>query len=73
MIAKKFRPHRQYHVGIGEAPIAGLDVSSGARAGLTAFFAGVTRNVAAANVTINFLLPGVFATDRVSRPMSRRR
>jgi 3-oxoacyl-[acyl-carrier protein] reductase len=24
----------------------------------------VARNVAAANVTINFLLPGVFATDR---------
>src|SRR5512136_368586 len=46
-------------------PLAGLDLSSGARAGLTAFLAGVARSVAAANVTINFMLPGVFATDRL--------
>jgi hypothetical protein len=35
------------------------------RAGLTAFLAGVARSVASANVTINFMLPGVFATDRL--------
>ena len=46
-------------------PIPGLDLSSGARAGLTAFLAGVARSVAASNVTINFLLPGSFATDRL--------
>jgi 3-oxoacyl-[acyl-carrier protein] reductase len=46
------------------APIAGLDLSSGARAGLTAFMAGVARSVAASNVTINNLLPGVFETAR---------
>jgi 3-oxoacyl-[acyl-carrier protein] reductase len=46
-------------------PLAGLDLSSGARAGLTAFLAGVARSVAAANVTINFLLPGPFDTDRL--------
>ena len=46
-------------------PISGLDLSSGARAGLTAFLAGVARSVAASNVTINFLLPGSFATDRL--------
>jgi 3-oxoacyl-[acyl-carrier protein] reductase len=46
-------------------PLAGLDLSSGARAGLTAFLAGVARTLAAANVTINFLLPGAFATDRL--------
>ena len=46
-------------------PIPGLDLSSGARAGLTAFLAGVARSVAASNVTINFLLPGTFATDRL--------
>jgi len=46
-------------------PIPGLDLSSGARAGLTAFLAGVARSVAASNVTINFLLPGYFATDRL--------
>ena len=43
---------------------AGLDLSSGARAGHTAFLAGVARTVAASNVTINFILPGIFDTDR---------
>jgi len=48
-----------------KAPIAGLDLSSGARAGLTAFLGGVARSVAHANVTINFLLPGPFDTRRL--------
>lgn len=47
------------------APIAGLDLSSGARAGLTGFLAGVARTVARHNVTINNLLPGRFETDRL--------
>jgi 3-oxoacyl-[acyl-carrier protein] reductase len=51
--------------GSVKMPLAGLDLSSGARAGLTAFLAGVARSVASANVTINFLLPGAFATDRL--------
>jgi 3-oxoacyl-[acyl-carrier protein] reductase len=46
-------------------PIAGLDLSSGARAGLTAFLAGVCRTVASDNVTINNLLPGRMDTDRL--------
>jgi 3-oxoacyl-[acyl-carrier protein] reductase len=46
-------------------PIPGLDVSSGARAGLTAFLAGVARTVASKNVTINNILPGKFDTDRI--------
>ena len=46
-------------------PIAGLDLSSGARAGLTAFLGGVARRYAARNVTINNLLPGKFDTDRI--------
>jgi 3-oxoacyl-[acyl-carrier protein] reductase len=46
-------------------PLPGLDLSSGARAGLTGFLAGVARTVAHANVTINFLLPGSFATPRM--------
>jgi 3-oxoacyl-[acyl-carrier protein] reductase len=46
-------------------PIPGLDVSSGARAGLTAFLAGVARTVASRNVTINNILPGRFDTDRI--------
>src|SRR5712691_2009308 len=51
--------------GSVKMPLYGLDLSSGARAGLTAFLAGVARSVAASNVTINFLLPGVFETDRL--------
>jgi 3-oxoacyl-[acyl-carrier protein] reductase len=46
-------------------PLAGLDLSSGARAGLTAFVAGVARSVAHSNVTINNLLPGSFDTARL--------
>lgn len=47
-------------------PIPGLDLSSGARIGLTGFLAGVARQVAQANVTINNLLPGSFDTDRIA-------
>lgn len=47
------------------APIDGLDLSSGARAGLTSFLAGIARSVASHNVTINQLLPGPFETDRI--------
>ena len=46
-------------------PLFGLDLSSGARAGLTAFVAGVARSVADRNVTINNLLPGSFDTARL--------
>ncbi len=47
-------------------PIPGLDLSSGARAGLTSFLAGVARSVAEQNVTINTLLPGKMDTDRLT-------
>ena len=46
-------------------PVPGLDLSSGARAGLTAFVAGIAPTVAAYNVTINNLLPGYFDTVRL--------
>jgi 3-oxoacyl-[acyl-carrier protein] reductase len=45
-------------------PIPGLDLSSGARAGLTAFLTGVAKQAARHNVTINNILPGKIATDR---------
>ena len=48
-----------------KAPLAGLDLSSGARAGLTAFLAGIARTVAGNNVTINNIQPGAFDTDRL--------
>jgi 3-oxoacyl-[acyl-carrier protein] reductase len=55
--------------GSVKAPLAGLDLSSGARAGLTGFVAGVARSVAGSNVTINNLLPGAFDTDRIAALM----
>lgn len=48
------------------AAIEGLDLSSGARAGLTGFLSGVSRQVARSNIAINNLLPGSFDTDRQS-------
>lgn len=52
-------------------PLTGLDVSSAARAGLTAFLSGVAREVAHANVTINNILPGAFDTDRLKSSTSK--
>lgn len=46
-------------------PFSGLELSSGARAALTSFLAGVGRSVAHRNVTLNNLLPYKFATDRI--------
>lgn len=46
-------------------PMAGLELSTGARSGLTGFVAGIARDVAHANVTINNLLPGAFETARI--------
>jgi 3-oxoacyl-[acyl-carrier protein] reductase len=65
MIAKKFGRIINITSGSVKMPLAGLDLSSGARAGLTAFLAGIARSVAASNVTINFLLPGTFDTERL--------
>jgi len=57
--------------GSVKMPLPGLDLSSGARAGLTGFLAGVAREVAGDGVTINFLLPGSFATDRFESGVKR--
>jgi 3-oxoacyl-[acyl-carrier protein] reductase len=51
--------------GSVKSPIANLGMSNGARAGLTGFCAGLARQVAKYNVTINGLLPGPFLTDRL--------
>jgi 3-oxoacyl-[acyl-carrier protein] reductase len=53
------------------APIAGLDVSSGARAGLTAFLASAARLFARDNVTINSIQPGSFETARQKAGLAR--
>ena len=52
--------------------LAGLDLSSGARLGLTGVLAGVARQVAYAKVTINGLLPGSFDTARGTSVDERR-
>jgi 3-oxoacyl-[acyl-carrier protein] reductase len=69
MAKKKFGRIVNITSGSVKMPLGGLDLSSGARAGLTAFLAGVARQVAANNITINFLLPGSFATDRLESNM----
>ena len=48
-----------------KAPIAVLGLSNSARSGLTGYVAGTARQVAQHGVTINNLLPGIHATDRV--------
>src|SRR5204862_1012744 len=70
MRAKKFGRIVNITSGSVKMPLTGLDLSSGARAGLTAFLAGVARSVAASNVTINFLLPGTFETERLQSNMA---
>ena len=47
-----------------KAPIPVLGLSNSARAGLTGYVAGTSRQVAQKGVTINNLLPGIHATDR---------
>lgn len=71
MVARRFGRIVNITSGSVKAPITGLDVSSGARAGLTAFLAGPAREVAQANVTINNILPGQFDTDRLRTATAR--
>ncbi len=49
-----------------KSPIPVLGLSNGARAGLTGFVGGTSRQVAGSGVTINNLLPGLHDTDRAS-------
>src|SRR5690606_2282502 len=48
-----------------KAPIASLELSNGARAGLTGAVAVMARRAVRHNVTINNILPGPFDTDRL--------
>ncbi len=52
--------------GSVKAPIPALGLSNSARAGLTGFVAGTSRQVAQYGVNINNLLPGIHATDRAA-------
>jgi len=65
MIARKFGRIVNITSASVKSPIPELGMSNGARAGLTGFVAGLARQVARHNVTINGLLPGPFLTDRL--------
>jgi 3-oxoacyl-[acyl-carrier protein] reductase len=65
MIDRKFGRIVNITSAAVKSPIANLGLSNGARAGLTGFVAGLSRQVAKHNVTINGLLPGPFETDRL--------
>ncbi|MGI9384906.1 MAG: SDR family oxidoreductase [Methyloligellaceae bacterium] len=65
MIARKFGRIVNITSASVRMPLVGLDLSSGARAGLTAFVAGIARQVVEHNVTINHILPGAIDTDRL--------
>jgi len=71
MAERKFGRIINITSGSVRAPIAGLDVSSGARAGLTAFLASAARLFARDNVTINSIQPGAFETDRQKSGLAR--
>ena len=71
MAERKFGRIINITSGSVRAPIAGLDVSSGARAGLTAFLASAARLFARDNVTINSIQPGSFETDRQKSGLAR--
>ena len=65
MIARRFGRIVNITSASVRSPIPTLGMSNGARAGLTGFCAGLSRQVARHGVTINNLLPGPFLTDRL--------
>jgi len=65
MIERRFGRIVNITSGSVKTPIPMLGLSNGARAALTGFCAGLARQVAQHNVTINGLLPGQFNTDRI--------
>ena len=72
MIARKFGRVINITSSSVKAPLPYLDLSNGARSGLTGFFAGVSRQIASDNVTVNSILPGAFDTDRLRSSMKPR-
>ncbi len=66
MIKRRFGRIVNITSGAVKAPFPYLGLSNGARSGLTGFVAGLAREVSPHNVTINNLLPGSFATDRLT-------
>ncbi len=72
MVARKFGRIVNVTSRSVKAPLPDLGLSNGARAGLTGFVAGLARQVAKHNVTINNLLPGPFETARTLDGLTKR-
>jgi 3-oxoacyl-[acyl-carrier protein] reductase len=70
MIARKFGRIVNITSTSVKAAIPALGLSNGARTGLTGFIAGLARQTAKHNVTINNLLPGSFLTDRTRQTLA---
>ena len=70
MISRKFGRIVNITSSSVKAPIPALGLSNGARTGLTGFIAGLARQTAKHNVTINNLLPGSFLTDRTRQTLA---
>lgn len=69
MIARQFGRIVNITSAAVKSPIGNLGLSNGARAGLTGFIGGLSRQVARHNVTINNLLPGFFNTNRLGKTL----
>ncbi len=67
MIARKFGRIVNITSSSVKSPIPSLALSNTARTGLAGFVAGLSRQVAKHNVTINNMLPGSFNTDRLRK------
>ena len=63
MIARRFGRIINVSSRTVKSPQAELGLSNGARAGLIGFVAGLARDTAQHNVTINNILPGIFDSD----------
>ena len=70
MIERKFGRIVNITSAAVKAPIPILGLSNGARAGLTGFIAGLSRQTPMHNVTINNILPGAFATETMNGRMA---
>jgi 3-oxoacyl-[acyl-carrier protein] reductase len=71
MIARRFGRIVNITSAAVKAPYPSLGLSNGARAGLTGFVAGLSREVVKHGVTINNLLPGSHETDRLRAIIAR--
>jgi 3-oxoacyl-[acyl-carrier protein] reductase len=70
MTAQRFGRIINITSGAVKHPIDVLGLSNGARTGLTGFCAGISRQIAKYNVTINNVLPGFHATERMNATMA---